>query len=202
MSSREKSFFGLGAVCGAVCGTIFVAGCVILIGKLLLRSNSDVQTHLIREIDPEIDQNGFTRIPYDEKYNFVVRREERKPPELSIASYSLKYPSGAIVPELDANDEATIEFTIENKGGRAKYVGVTWKLKTHTERLEKPMLTHITKKIRLLKRDTSERYEISVKTKGVKAGTFVFDFYLVHEDSEPSFESSPYECKIFVVPKL
>lgn len=198
MSSREKSFFWSGAVCGLLCGAI----CVILIGKLLLRSNSDVQSRLIREIDPEIDQNGFIRIPHDEKYNFVVRREERKPPELSITSYDLKYPSGMIARKLAANDEAKIEFTIENRGGRAKYVRLTWELKTLKGRFEKPMLTDITKEILLLERDRSKRYEISVKTKDVKAGIFVFHFYPVYEGSIPSFESSPYKVEISVVPKV
>lgn len=202
MSSREKSLFWGGVVCGVVCGAVCGAICVILIGDFLLQSNGNFQSRLIREMDPEIDQKGFGHIPYDEKYNLVIRREERKPPELLITGSSLKYSSGTIAQELTANDEAKIELTIENKGGRAKNVQVTWELESLKDRPEKPMLTDVTEAIHLLERDRSKKYEISVKTKDVKAGIFVFNFYPIHEGSGSSFENSPYEFEISVVPKV
>lgn len=154
---------------------IFIWGVVLYIAFLVVGRNS-VVVMIIRQ--SLIEQNNRLEIE-DGKQNIIITREERPASELSIDCDAIRLTDLSGKVELEDNlippdQEAIIEFTVKNDGGRANNIEVYWDKSQFPKGLE---LTRIEDPIAKLGRSGSQLYKIKVIAKDMKAQDIVLRFY-------------------------
>lgn len=163
-----------GVLIGVLIG-VFLAGVVLGIVFIVVGRNG-VAVMIIRQ--SLIKQNNRLEIE-DGKHDIIITRGERPPSELSIDCDTIRLTDLSGKVELADNllspdQEAIIEFTVKNNGGRANNVEVSW------YKLQVPkglVLTRIEDPIAKLGRSGSQLYKIKVIARGMKAQDIVLGFY-------------------------
>ena len=162
---KQTEFFVYGFLVGAIVVLAIIFGIFVQDGIILDLTRQALEEKKRLEIE-------------DGKHLIVITRDEQPAPELSIDCDKIRLTdlSGETgLPFLPPNQEAIIKFIVENNGGSANNVEVSWKKSPQFPKGLK--LTRIQDPIQKLKRSGSESYAIKVIAGNMKAQDIDLEFY-------------------------
>ena len=128
-------------------------------------------------------EKNVKKVPYDEESDIYLAKEARESPKLSIIEAHLIDDSGRRMVALRGTDKGMIECTIENTGGDAKNVRISWGPKALRKLPEQLKLGPRPEPIDELGKNSRKNYRIPVRTTGMQqADEFHVNLYPVHDD--------------------